>query len=52
MKKVAALIAVLALSACGPKPTPAPASDTTAAGAPAPDTTKPAAAPADTTKNN
>jgi hypothetical protein len=55
MKKVAALFAVLALTACGQKSTPAPAADTTAAApaaAPATDTTKPAAAPADTTKKN
>jgi hypothetical protein len=57
MKKVAALLAVLALSACGPKPTPAPAADTTAAAAPAAapattDSAAPAAAPADTTKKN
>lgn len=54
MKKVAALLAVLALTACGSKQTPAPAADTTAAAA-APATTDsaaPAAAPADTTKKN
>jgi predicted small lipoprotein YifL len=56
MKKVAALLAVLALSACGPKPTPAPAADTTAAapaaGPATTDSAAPAAAPADTTKKN
>jgi hypothetical protein len=40
MKKVAALFAVLALTACGEKKTPAPAADTTAVA--------PAAAPAAT----
>jgi hypothetical protein len=57
MKKVAALFAVLALTACGSKQTPAPAADTTAAAAPAAapattDSAAPAATPADTTKKN
>jgi hypothetical protein len=52
MKKVAALIAVLALSACGSKSTPAPAADTTAAAPATTDSTAPAAAPMDTTKKN
>jgi hypothetical protein len=52
MKKVAALFAVLALTACGQKSTPAPAADTTAAAPATTDSAAPAAAPADTTKKN